>query len=148
VLISIWTSSITASDRRERDRTAAVLRDEEVARAAGAFAGSQWRGLYLDVRQDERARRAPCAASRFLSVVRDDEPMALQPPDMTNRSYYAGRDVESARRAGPMGPCDYIVTTVALQATEKGQHIVQALSGGAALETIEAGPSLLALRLR
>jgi hypothetical protein len=147
-LCAVWTSSIAASDRRERERTAVILRAEEAALAAGVLPGSQWRTLYLTVRRDERNRGFSCDASRFFSVVRYDEPMALQPPEMTNRSYYAGRDLDSARRAGPIGRCDYIVTTAALQATDKGQNIARALGGGAELETIETGTVLLALRLR
>ena len=125
-----------------------MLLDEEAGFASDRLPVSQWRSLCLAVRRDERARGFSCEASRFFSIMRDDEPMALQPPAMTNRSYYAGRDLESARRAGPIGTCDYIVTTPALQATEKGKNIAQALSGGAALETIETGTGLVALRLR
>jgi hypothetical protein len=139
---------ISAADRAERARTTRVLQEEEASFAGGGMRANEWRALYLTVRSDERARGVSCGASRFFALVRYDEPMALQPPEMTNRSYYAGRDLASARRAGPMGPCDYIVTTAALQATDKGHNIADALGGGAALQAIETGTTLLALRLR
>jgi hypothetical protein len=106
-------------------RTTQRLQEEEAAFAGGGMRANEWRAFYLAVRSDERARGVSCSASRFFTLVRYDEPLALQPPEMTNRSYYAGRDLESSRQAGPIGPCDYIVTTAALQATDKGQNIAQ-----------------------
>ena len=147
-LAAFWTFHIGAADRGERVRTTQLLQEEEAAFAAGGMRANEWRALYLAVRSDERARGVSCGASRFFALVRYDEPMSLQPPAMTNRSYYAGRDLESARQAGPIGPCDYMVTTAALQATDKGQNIAQALGGEAGLETIGTGTGLIALRLK
>ena len=145
---AFWTFQISAANRGERVRTTQRLQEEEAAFAGGGMRANEWRAFYLAVRSDERARGVSCSASRFFTLVRYDEPLALQPPEMTNRSYYAGRDLESSRQAGPIGPCDYIVTTAALQATDKGQNIAQALGGGAALESIGTGTGLIALRLR
>lgn len=103
---------------------------QETAYAAGQSSASGWRQIFLAVRTAERANRVSCASRRFFSLVRDDEPMSLQPPEMSSRVYYAGRDVESTRRAGPLRACDYVITTHALEGTDKGRQLVSALVGG------------------
>ena len=44
---------------------------------------------------------ASCRGQRFFSLVRFDEPLALQPPEFGNQVYYAGRDVDAGPPRGP-----------------------------------------------
>lgn len=139
--------AIDAEQGRLRERESLKLMREEEAFAGDPSSARPWRAALLAVRSDERARRAPCAARRFFSLTRNDEPMALQPPEMTSRVYYAGRDVEPTRRAGPIGSCDYIITSPALRQTDKGRALEEALAGGAGLEPIASPGTLVVLRL-
>jgi len=130
--------------------TEAKFEAEELAYAAGTPRPQPdpqpGRAAFLAVRSDEKARGRSCAARRFYFLVRYDQPLEFQPPALSSRSYYAGRDVEPARRAGPIGDCDYIVTSPALQGTEKGQALVSALAGGAATETVPSPAEFVVLR--
>ena len=120
-------------DARARAHAAHDWSVEETAYAAGESSASGWRQIFLAVRTAERANRVSCASRRFFSIVRDDEPMSLQPPEMSSRVDYAGRDVESTRRAGPLRACDYVVTTHPLEGTDKGRQLVEGLAGGGQL---------------
>jgi hypothetical protein len=77
-------------------------------------------------------------------VTRFDEPYALQSPALQNQVFYAARDVALAARAGPMGPCDYAITSRPVMATDKGAALVSALSARAPMREIaEARPFVL-----
>jgi hypothetical protein len=86
-----------------------------------------------------------CATRRFFSLVRFDEPLALQAGRRPNALvFYAAREVEAAARAGPLGPCDYVVTSRAVQNTEKGEALVAALFGpGRVSELADTGAFLV-----
>jgi hypothetical protein len=121
---------------------------DERSRYDTATPANPWRAALWAVISDESARRQPCATRRFFSLTENGLPLALQPPGVSSRIFYAGHDVESARQAGPIGRCDYIVTTPAFTATEKGRQLIEALAAGAALETMAPAPSLMVLRVR
>ena len=133
VIVAVVFAVVTVQRRAGESRREAQLAmaAEESAFAAGGSPASEWRMLFLTVLTAERARGMACAARRFFSLTRNDEPLALQPPEFSSRVYYAGREVTAARLAGPIGRCDYVVTTPALTETEKGRQLVDALGGGA-----------------
>jgi hypothetical protein len=122
-----------AADARARAGRQAELEAEERSWAAGVRLSDAWREPYLALRAAERAENRRCAAQRFFALTRFDLPLALQPPGYGNAVYYAGRDLALARAAGPIGECDYVITTDALQETDKGRALAAALSGGAPL---------------
>ena len=72
----------------------------------------------------------------------------LQSADYVNQVFYAGRDLESTRRAVPLGNCDYVVTDPAVLETEKGAALVAILAGGSTLEDIGAAGPFVVLRRR
>ncbi|HEX5069509.1 MAG TPA: hypothetical protein VFV78_04770 [Vicinamibacterales bacterium] len=87
-----------------------------------------------------------CSRRRYFALTRFDEPLALQPPGFGDQVFYAGRDVDSARRAGPMGPCDYVITSPALMETVKGQALLAALMGPAPAREWARTPDLVVLK--
>jgi hypothetical protein len=123
-------AAVAAADRRVFAEANAAWEAEELSYAGGEPSSSGWREIFLAVRNAERGVRGVCSARRFFSLIRDDEPLALQPPDLSSLVFYAGRDVKATRAAGPIGPCDYIVTTLALEGTDQGRALVEALLGG------------------
>jgi hypothetical protein len=61
---------------------------------------------------------------RFFVTNRFDEPGALQGARLTNRVFYAARDVKVTARVRPgMGPCDYLITERAIMNTNKGSAL-------------------------
>jgi hypothetical protein len=128
-----WAPAIARADRAARASAEARLGAEESAFAAGQVIADTWRQPFLAVRAAEHAQGRTCAQQRFFSLARFDEPIALQPPGFGNLVFYAGRDVDANRREGPIGPCDYVITTPALAQTDKGQALAAALAAGAPL---------------
>lgn len=68
--------------------------------------------------------------------MRVDEPLSLQNERYESEVFYAARDVTAARRVGPIGPCDFIVTTETVTATEKGKALELALLAGGPAVTV------------
>ncbi len=145
-LAAVAAALMAQADGAARRNAQASFDAEETAFAVGTPQPRPWRTAFLAIRSDEKARGRICPARRFFFLVRNDEPMAFQPPALSSRSYYAGRDVEPARRAGPIGDCDYVVTTPALQETDKGRALVDALFGGAARESVAVPSPFVVLR--
>jgi hypothetical protein len=140
-----WAPAIARADRAARASAEARLGAEESAFAAGQVIADTWRQPFLAVRAAEHAQGRTCAQQRFFSLARFDEPIALQPPGFGNLVFYAGRDVDANRRAGPIGPCDYIITTPALAQTDKGQALAAALAAGAPLHEQAKTPDVIIL---
>jgi len=87
--------------------------------------------LYDAALAREAREGLPCETEgrRFFVTNRFDEPLALQGPGLTNRVFYAGRDVRVTSSVHPaMGPCDYIVTERAIMGTDKGAALHAALN--------------------
>ncbi len=124
-----WAPAIARQDVAARARAETAFEAEETRFGAGATPADAWREVFLAVRAAEHGEGVHCRAERFFSLVRFDEPLALQPPGFGNQVYYAGRDVEAARRAGPIASCDYVITTPELAEIEKGQALAAALAG-------------------
>jgi hypothetical protein len=101
------------------------------------------RAAYLAVLQSERREHRTCPQRRFFALVRFDQPLALQSETYHNEVFYGGRSVELTRRAGPMGSCDYLITSRDLQTTEKGQALTAALSPGGVREVADVGQFLV-----
>jgi hypothetical protein len=99
---------------------------------------NNWKAPLPAVLEAEAARGIACESRRFFSVVRFDEPLALQPPGFGAQVFYAGRDPDANRRAGPIGRCDYVIATPAVAGTDKGQALVRALAHDRAVTQIAA----------
>jgi hypothetical protein len=128
-----WSPAIARADRAARAAAETRLSGEISAFTSGQPAPDAWRQPFLALRTADRAAALECVHQRFFSLTRYDEPIALQPPGFGNQVYYAGRDVDAARHAGPIGACDFIITTPALAETDKGRALAAALAGGAPL---------------
>lgn len=104
----------------------------DIRSAAMAGGSRPWREHLYDAALAREAKEGlPCdtAGRRFFVTNRFDEPLALQGPRLTNRVFYAGRDVKVTARVRPaMGPCDYIVTERAIMGTDKGAALHAALN--------------------
>src|SRR5204863_9973965 len=96
---------------------------------AGTVNPDIWRDVLPAIRASEKREGNPCGPSRFFALTRFDEPLALQPPGFGNQVFYAARDVDAVRRAGPIHRCDYIISTPAMDETEKGKALAAALAG-------------------
>jgi hypothetical protein len=134
-LAAWWAPTIARQDRQAREVATDRLNAEDAAPAEGLTNTNVWREVHLVTRVAERGENRRCGARRFFSLVRFDEPLALQPARFGNQVFYAGRDVDAARRAGPIGPCDYVITSPAVAATDKGQALASALAGARSLRT-------------
>ncbi len=121
------------------------LEEDELALAGGTAPAAASRELWLSVRAAEHSEGVHCGRQRFFALIRFDEPVALQPPGFGNLVYYAGRDVDAARRAGPMTACDYVITTAAVEATDKGRELVAALAGPNGLRPFARTSELMVL---
>lgn len=102
-------------------------------RSAAMTGGSRpWREQLYDAALAREAREGlPCEIEgrRFFVTNRFDEPLALQGPRLTNKVFYAGRDLKVTATVHPkMGPCDYIVTERAIMGTDKGAALHAALN--------------------
>jgi hypothetical protein len=129
VAAGVWLPVLVARHEAALATEAARLAREEAAYATGVAPESAWREVFLALRAGERATGRHCEARRLYALTRFDEPLALQSPTFTSEVYYAGRNVAAAERAGPLGVCDYIVSTDAALATDKGEALVRALAG-------------------
>ena len=147
-----WAPQLVARDAR-----ALVLRVAQSEEEAQRFASgrpielglpaqdAEVRELWLAVQSRERADGRECRARRWFALGRIDFPLLLQDDRFQSGVFYAGRDPESARRAAPVGQCDYIVTTPALSETEKGQAIEAILAAGAPRREIARTAGLVAM---
>jgi len=113
---------------------------------AGVPPADPWRRIYLALRANDPSNDLLCPHPKYFSLTRFDEPLALQPPDFGSEVFYAGRDIGSATKAGPIGPCDYIISTPALAQTEKGQALAAVLAGSATLWELVRTPDLVVLK--
>jgi len=113
-----------------------AVREAEDVVASGAPAQSPVGAIYGAVLAVERDAGRGCDTRRFFALTRLDEPLRLQSARYRNLVFYAGRDVHSAGRAAPLGPCDYVVSTRAVMGTDKGLALAAALSGGAPVQEI------------
>jgi hypothetical protein len=141
-----WAPMIARTDKAIRSTAWFNLEAEQAAFLAGVPPTDPWRAIYVALRASEHADASSCAHPRYFALTRFDEPLALQSPDFGGQVFYAGRDVEAARKAGPLVACDYIITTPALMQTDKGQALAAALSGGAPLTDVAQTPDLVALK--
>lgn len=120
--------------------------------AVAAPVGDATRAVRASVDAAEAAaadEAAVCTTRRFFVLTRFDEPLGLQSSGRPDAQvFYAAREVEMARRYGPIGPCDYIVTTTALQETIKGPELVRALAGGAPVVQVADTGRFVVLRRR
>lgn len=147
-VMAVTASALTARDASAHDDARRRAGDEEATYRSGVPPANVWRRVYWAAIGAESSRQPPCSARRFYALVRFDEPLALQAPWYGTEVYYAARDVEAARRAGPLGRCDYAITTAAVADTQKGQRLLDALFGGQPVETAAATPQFLLIALR
>jgi hypothetical protein len=134
VAILPWVSMVVTS-RDVRARGASAVEPRSMTPAREIYEAA--------VRAEARAARA-CDRRRFFVLTRLDDPLSLQDVEYRNQVFYAGREVRLAGRYGPVGPCDYVITSRALMATEKGPALVTALDpGGRVKEIAEAKPLVL-----
>lgn len=76
----------------------------------------------------ERQPGPACDRRRYFVLTRLDDPLALQSgATLDAQVFYAARDVESARRAGPLRECDYVIASRPVLETEKGAALLGAL---------------------
>ena len=82
---------------------------------------------------------------RFFVTNRFDEASALQGSRLTNRVFYAAREVRvTAKVRPPMGPCDYLITERAIMDTNKGAALHQSLNpAGTLVEVATVGDVVL-----
>ena len=143
-----WSPRIAQQGQEARARATQQLRAEESAALAAPAGGSVWRPVLPAVRAAELAEGRTCRARRFFSLVRFDEPLALQPPEFGSQVFYAARDLEAARRAGPMAGCDYIITSAPMAGTDKGAALAAALAGPRELRSFASTKDFLVLTVR
>jgi hypothetical protein len=148
VFASAWTPVVIGRDAAVRQLAIDGERRERAGLAAGTRTGSAARDLYLAVRDAEDAVGRSCGHRRFFAIVRLDEPLMLQSYDLPNRVFYAGRDVASAARSGPMGSCDYLIATQAVMDTEKGQALARTLTAATPLATIASSDTFIVFARR
>jgi hypothetical protein len=148
VVVTAWAPVIAARDAAARQLATNAERQERDALAGGAHPLSAARDLYLTIRAAEDAASRSCVQRRFFAIARLDEPLMLQSYGLTNRAFYAGRDVASAARSGPMGPCDYLIATRAVMDTEKGQALARALTAATPLTMLASSDALIAFERR
>lgn len=116
-----------------RHRAASVLYELQLAiqlRRPPSPHINDWQAAFPAIRHAEKTAGIECPSRRIYSLIRFDEPLSLQPANFTSSVYYAGRDPEANRRAGPIAPCDYVITSPAVAETDKGTALVDALGGG------------------
>jgi len=147
-----WAPQLAARDARAVELRIAQSEEEAQRFASGRPIDlglppqdAEVRQLWLAVQSRERADGHECQARRWFALGRVDFPLLFQDDRFLSQVFYAGRDPESARRAGLVGQCDYIVTTPALAETEKGQAIEAILAGGAVRREIARTGGLVAM---
>jgi hypothetical protein len=103
--------------------------------------------IYEAVLAFERADSHSCDAGgrRFFVTNRFDEASALQGARLTNRVFYAAREVRVTAKVRPsMGSCDYLITERAIMDTNKGAALQLALSpSGTLVEVATVGDVVL-----
>jgi hypothetical protein len=132
VASSSWIA--TAVERLSEERAAAYTRLEDERRNPET-AEPHRQPLLAAIDAETRSSR-PCQRRRFLVLTRFDLPLALQDPRYSSFVHYVGRDVESARTAGRVSPCDYVIASEPYLDTEKGRTMVAVLSGGRPFQRI------------
>ena len=141
-----WAAPLHRRDVRAFDETAARTVEQAHRFASGQpIETNDARGLLLEAQQYERLDGAECAARRWFVLGRLEEPLVLQDDRFQSLVFYAGRDPESARRAGPVGRCEYVVTTPAIRDTDKGRAIEEALLGRPGGREVARAAGLIAL---
>lgn len=141
-----WAPQLVRRDARAVDLRVADTAGEAERFAAGEpIDADEARGLLLAAQQYERFDGAECATRRWFVLGRLDAPLALQDDRFHSLVFYAGRDTDSARRAGQLNRCDYVVTTPALRDTDKGRVLESALLGDAPPREVSRTPGFIAL---
>lgn len=125
-----WTPVLVSRNARARVDASEREMLEMIALTSGSSSATDWRQVYLRARAFEQASGRSCGRRRFFTMARFDEPLSLQSETVSTDVMYAGRDEDTNGMAGPLRPCDYIVTTPAVAETDKGQRLMQALLGG------------------
>lgn len=146
LLAGAWAPQIVR--RAERERRSAIRREvlDQSRFSQSTRGGTDARGAYYLTLADERAAGRRCPERRFFVLTRFDEPLALQSDRYTNQVFYAARDLARTGRAGPLGPCDYVVTNRSVTETIKGVALVDALASGSAVVEIGEAGSFVVLR--
>lgn len=140
ITVAVWVPH--ASARHQQAQTDAAARVER-ERAAPDDSLEPHRVPYLAALDAEADRGLACDVRRFFVFSRFDLPLELEGPEFQSVVYYAGRDVSATGKAGPLGPCDYIVTTGDMQGTDRGQALLSALAAGRPLRQIPTRGSFL-----
>ncbi|MBI4521651.1 MAG: hypothetical protein HY701_12495 [Gemmatimonadetes bacterium] len=113
----------------------------EAGRAAALAPRTSGQQAYDQLRLAEGRLGRTCTSRRFFATTRFDAPLDLQDVKYTNQVFYARRDVAVTAAVRPLGACDYVVTSRAVLATQKGMDLLAALSPNRPpVETVEAGP--------
>jgi hypothetical protein len=142
-----WAPHVARRDDVIRRQAWTAEEAERSALAAGIRPGSPMRELYLAMTINEAQQGRVCGDRRVFLLSRIDEPLTLQSPAYRTRVFSAARDVARLRPLGPLGPCDYIITTTDVAATDKGTLLVAALiDPPASREIATAGPRILIAR--
>jgi hypothetical protein len=84
----------------------------------------------------ETAAGRPCERRRFFVLSRFDQPLRLQDPHYRSIVFYAGRDPALLTRYGPIGQCDYVITTPPVLGTDRGWTMLATLAGGRPLRRL------------
>jgi hypothetical protein len=137
-IATVWAPLIAARDAREQAAAKKLEQQEWLASADPRARVRAARQIYFQTLDAEVREARTCERRQFFVLTRFDEPLALQSTVYRNVMFYAARDVALAERAGPIGPCDYIITSRAVMDTIKGQALVAALAHGAATREIAA----------
>lgn len=134
IAILPWISMVVTS-RDVRARGAVAVESAAVSPAREVYE--------MAIQSETRAGRS-CGRRRFFVLTRLDDPLSLEDVEYRNVVHYAAREVRLSARYAPAGPCDYIITSRPMMATEKGKALVAALDPAAqSVEIGEARPYLL-----
>lgn len=120
VSVAFGSSTATADLAAQEKRAAAIARGPRSL-------GEQTYNAALEFEARE-ALSCP-SGRRFFVTNRFDDPGALQGARLTNRVFYAARELSATAKVRPsMGACDYILTERAIMATDKGAALHAALN--------------------
>jgi hypothetical protein len=144
-IATVWAPLIAARDVTEQAAAQRLEQQELRALADGTGRNGAPREIYLQTLSAELRESRTCARRQFFVLTRFDFPMALQSTVYRNVEFSVARDVALAEWAGPLGPCDYVVTSRAVEDTGKGQALVAALAHGAVTREIAAAAPFVVL---
>ncbi len=123
------------------------FRQEPAAAATAPRPRTNGERIYAAVtgREAKDSRSCDEEGRRFFVTNRFDEAGALQGARLTNRVFYAARQVRvTASVRPPMGPCDYLITERAIMSTDKGAALHAALNpSGTLVEVATVGDVVL-----